>query len=415
METSKYEVRKQRGLEIAKTSRITHEGNKWTVPSQSGNGAYLVISNGFGASCTCPDYEQRRSKCKHVWAVELIITKEVDVEGNVTVTKTIRKTYAQDWHNYNLAQSKEKALFMKLLADVTSRIRPIAYTFGRPENSLGDTVFSMVFKVYSTFSSRRFNTDMELAKEQGFIGQITPRSTMSDYFNKRELTPLLAQIVKVTSLPLTTVEHDFAIDSTGFGTTNFQRWYSFKHGKEISNRRWVKAHFVTGIKSNIITSVKITSEFDNDCPELPELVKATAENFDMAEISADKAYLSVDNLQAIQDVGAKAFIPFKSNSQPSGNGMLWKKMYHYFMLNNEEFLRHYHKRSNVEATNHMIKSKFGDSVRSKDWVAQVNEVLCKIICHNISCVIMEMFTTNIQPDFVREVSEVSEKSPFSAT
>jgi len=95
--------------------------------------------------------------------------------------------------------------------------------------------------------------------------------------------------------------------------------------------------------------------------------------------------------------------------------MLWKKMYHYFMLNNEEFLQHYHKRSNIEATNHMIKSKFGDCVRSKDWVAQVNEVLCKIICHNISCVIMEMFTMNIQPDFVREVSKVSEKSPLSAT
>ena len=45
--------------------------------------------------------------------------------------------------------------------------------------------------------------------------------------------------------------------------------------KEISSRRWVKCHFITGTKSNIITSVKITLEFDNDCPQLPELVQQT--------------------------------------------------------------------------------------------------------------------------------------------
>jgi len=65
-------------------------------------------------------------------------------------------------------------------------------------------------------------------------------------------------------------------------------------------------------------------------------------------------------------------------------------MYHYFMLNNEEYLQHYHSRSNAESTVNMIKSKFGDSVRSKLWTAQVNEVLCKVIVHNIVCVIMEM-------------------------
>src|SRR3989338_6394828 len=336
MEQKQLEIRKQKGMEIAKTCRITKTEKGWQVPSQSGQGAYAVMSNGFEATCTCPDYEVRRCKCKHVWAVELIVTKEIDEQGNVTVTRTVRKTYAQDWHNYNVSQQVEKEQFMKLLSGITGNVRTPAYTFGRPSAPLGDTVFSMVFKVYSTFSGRRFNTDMTSAQQQGLITKRIPYNTMFDYFKKKDLTPLLAQMVTLTSLPLRTVEHDFAIDSTGFGTTNFQRWYSFKHGKEISSRRWVKAHFVTGVKSNIVTGVKITSEFDNDCPELPELVKATAENFDMAEVSADKAYLSMDNLQAIQDVGAKAFIPFKSNSQSSGNGMLWKKMYHYFMLNRSE-------------------------------------------------------------------------------
>jgi hypothetical protein len=39
-----------------------------------------------------------------------------------------------------------------------------------------------------------------------------------------------------------------------------------------------------------------------------------------------------------------------------------------------------------QASFSMIKAKFRDHVRSKTPVAMVNEVLCKLICHNI-CVL----------------------------
>jgi hypothetical protein len=47
----------------------------------------------------------------------------------------------------------------------------------------------------------------------------------------------------------------------------------------------------------------------------------------------------------------------------------------------------------------MVKSKFGDYVRSKEWIAQVNEVLLKILCHNVCVVIQEMYELGIEPDF----------------
>jgi len=40
-------------------------------------------------------------------------------------------------------------------------------------------------------------------------------------------------------------------------------------------------------------------------------------------------------------------------------GLERKKMYHYFQLNRDDFMEHYHKRSNIEATNAAIKRKFG--------------------------------------------------------
>src|SRR4029078_10824003 len=78
---------------------------------------------------------------------------------------------------------------------------------------------------------------------------------------------------------------------------------------------------------------------------------------------------------------------------------LWKQMYHYFMYNQKWFLQQYHKRSKVETTFSTIKAKFGDSLRSKTETAQVNEALCKVLAHNICCLIQSMYELNIKPEF----------------
>ncbi len=62
-------------------------------------------------------------------------------------------------------------------------------------------------------------------------------------------------------------------------------------------------------------------------------------------------------------------------------------MWHLFAYHRDTFLSRYHQRSNVETTFSMIKAKFGDSLRSKSDVGQINEVLCKVVCHNL-CVLI---------------------------
>ena len=78
-------------------------------------------------------------------------------------------------------------------------------------------------------------------------------------------------------------------------------------------------------------------------------------------MSADKAYSSVDNIELAFEVGATPFIAFKVNATDDAGG-LWGKMFNYYSLHREEFLGHYHKRSNVESTFSMIKAKFRDHV-----------------------------------------------------
>jgi transposase len=70
-----------------------------------------------------------------------------------------------------------------------------------------------------------------------------------------------------------------------------------------------------------------------------------------------------------------------------------------FVLREEEFLAAYHKRSNVESTFSAIKRKFGGAVRSKKYTAQVNEILCKVLCHNLSTLVHAIHELNIDPKF----------------
>ena len=47
----------------------------------------------------------------------------------------------------------------------------------------------------------------------------------------------------------------------------------------------------------------------------------------------------------------------------------------------------------------MVKAKFGGSVRSKTLVAQINEALTKILCHNICVLIQSVYELGVAPVF----------------
>jgi hypothetical protein len=164
-----------------------------------------------------------------------------------------------------------------------------------------------------------------------------------------------------------------------------------------------------GVRTHVVTAVEILGRDANDSPLLPPLVKATAKNFALAEVSADKGYASKANTEVIANAGAVPFIAFKSTATGEGGGA-WAKAFGYFMYRRDEFLAHYHKRSNVESTFSMIKRKFGDFLRSKGDTAMMNEALCKVLCHNLVVLIHEMYELGIDPVFWAE-SPVAQQRP----
>jgi transposase len=419
------DAREQRGLVIAATQNLKQKGKVWIVPSQTGSGKYTVLPDADAPHCTCPDHDNG-FVCKHIYAVRYAMvrtTVEQNVDGStttttetVTVTQTVekRKTYAQDWPNYNRAQNNEKRHFQDLLASLAATVPQPApkggKKGGRPPVPTADALFAIIFKVYSGMSARRFMCDLQDAHERGHIRAPICHNSVLKAMESAELTPILKGLVEASALPLSRVETKFAVDSTGFATTKYTSWYDAKYNDVRSKQTWVKAHLMTGVFTNVVSAVNIDHQDAADSPQLPELVETTKNGFHIDEVSADKAYACESNFSAVEQFSADFYPMFKANTT-GGIGGSFQRAFHYFSLHQQEYLDKYHLRSNVESTVSMVKRKFGDMVRSKTDVAMKNEVYAKFVAHNLCCLVSAIYELGVGPVFWKDGQSTMDRTP----
>ena len=402
------DARQEKAVEIAKKAKLTCQGGLWLVPSQSGSNEYTVDPDPQSPRCSCPDFEARQLRCKHIYAVEITLKREIVSDGRtqtITETVTVKQKYTQQWSSYNAAQQTEKSHFLALLYQLCAKIEEPIQVMGRPRLSLKDMLFAVTYRTYTMMSARRFTSDMRDALAKGYIAKAPCFNSVFHYLQNESLTAYLKHLIAESAKPLQSIEEDFAVDASGFSTCTYVRWFDVKYGKNESWHDWIKMHVACGVKTHIVTGVEITRATQHESPFFKGLLDQTAKaGFTMREVSADKGYISMKNLQATVDAGATPFIPFRSNVQPDRGTDLWSKMFYYYNFKREEFLAHYHKRSNVETVFQMIKSKFGERLRSKTETAQMNEALCKVLCHNLCVVIQSMYELNITPEFMSEAA-----------
>ncbi len=396
------DARQARGLALvqSKRAKIKHvAGSRWLVPSQTEpSGGYVVDVE--QNSCTCPDHEDRGVKCKHLWAI-MILRAEVELpDGTMLVTEK-RITYSQpDWSAYHRAQCDEKHRVQLLLRGLCDGIAQPEQAGGRPRLRLADVVYGATMKVYSTVSGRRADTDIRECEGKGLMTKAPSYNSVFRYLERPELAPLLKTLVHEAAAPLRAIEDTFATDSTGFATNTYARWFDEKYGGEKKCQRWLKAHAQVGTTVHVIASVEVTESTVGDALMLVPLLTSSVERgFTVKELAADKAYLSNEILTAVEAVGGVPYVPFKSNSRKTGKSDAWRRLWHTFEARNDEFLAHYHKRSNVESAFSAVKRKFGASVRAKTPAAQVNEVLLKCLCHNLSVLVHAIHELKIEPSF----------------
>ena len=395
-------AREQRGMAIAATCKLTRESGSWRVPSQSANEKVYRV-NPVHQTCSCLDHIETGEKCKHLFAVEITLKREHNADGSITETQEIKltkkTTYPQNWPAYNSAQTNEHKHFQALLADLCGSLTAPAPRRGQQPLTPSDAAFCAVYKTYSTMSARRFSGALQESKENGFASRVPHFNSVLNFFDSESSTPILNDFVERSASPLVAVESHFAVDSTGFAGARYARWFDEKYGAPRSEIQWMKLHAMVGVKTNVITSCKITGKEGADSPQLPELVSRSAKQFEVKKLSADKAYGAEANFTAVNSAGGEFYPAFKSNTT-GGIGGAFEKAFHLMSLNKDEYAKNYHQRSNVESTFSALKRKFGESLRSKNELSMKNEILAKVVCYNITCVIQEMYCLGISPDFI---------------
>lgn len=60
---------------------------------------------------------------------------------------------------------------------------------------------------------------------------------------------------------------------------------------------------------------------------------------------------------------------------------------------------HYHRRSLIESTNSSMKRILNDTLKGKTDMTQINEIMCRVVCHNLRVLEECMLQFGVKPDF----------------
>jgi hypothetical protein len=134
---------------------------------------------------------------------------------------------------YNAAQTHEQEHVADLLYSMCEGIESPEQQRGRPRTPLGEAIFSAVLKVDGTASGRRTATNLREHEAKGYLRRAPHYNSIFKTLEDPALTPILKRMIEESAAPLREIETDFAVDSTGFSTATYERWFSHKYGKEV--------------------------------------------------------------------------------------------------------------------------------------------------------------------------------------
>lgn len=107
-------------------------------------------------------------------------------------------------------------------------------------------------------------------------------------------------------------------------------------------------------------------------------------------VRADKGYLSRDNVQLVEDMGAVPYIKPKSSSTMESKGRFaWRHMHFRYRKDMEAFHEEYNQQRRAEAFFSKMKRRFGPSVRSRIGTMRRREVWMRILILNMLAVASE--------------------------
>jgi len=324
-------------------------------------------------------------------------------EPNKTRVRRITRNYTA----INQAHQWEPRHFQKILNKGIELMNiPTGYKgTGRPSIPVSEKIKICCTKSYHLKGGRNSVYYVENARNNGyiFIPKISENyfNRINDYMDDSGLTQYLQQLVHITAEPFSKIDDCFALDGTGIKTSSGKRRYLDIRTDRKKKREYVGLHIIAGVKSHVIAHAIVSKGHVHDNNFFKPLISEARKIFNIKEVYADSAYLSKENSKFCQSLEIKDYTKPKENTVVKGlrNSPFAKSVQRYYEDLELKEYRRYPLRANVECTFDMLKSLFSDTLRHKKWDARVNELLCRVICHNIRCLVLAYYHGHIEFPF----------------
>jgi len=244
--------------------------------------------------CQCPDFKKHGViDCKHIFA-ERLRREEVIVIGapikeprqKSAQRRPARKRVGHDGRPYtsvkrsaNVKKPKripELLVSLKLAYDQNSNgiiipMRKQLYRGGRIGSISSTRAMALVAKIAHGKSADEMISVYEdmIEKDLLFLNKSPCQNTLSDWINDERMTPILHEILRMTSWPVREREIGAMVDSTKVSqliTAHYKECaYNNKDIRE--NADWMKAHALVGVESLIVMAVELLGSRHDDSQE----------------------------------------------------------------------------------------------------------------------------------------------------
>jgi transposase len=215
----------------------------------------------------------------------------------------------------------------------------------------------------------------------------------SDYLNSLQTTAQLNWANAEVCSPLIPFVEEVMLDGTGISVTTHGSYRADRYGFLSDTARYLRLNLVMDRRFGIFPVALVTPEKGEKTGELSQapllLARLKALGYTAKYVFGDLLYSTEPMHEAILAFGAEPVIPFKTIYTPARlpTSDLMRRFYKQFLADPEAFRARYRYRVLIEAEISALKRRFSENIRSREPIARVNEILFKVLCHNICCII----------------------------